>query len=158
MWLSRLRTQLVSMRMQVQSLASLGKDPALPQAGATQIWHCLAVAEPPSLRTSTCRRCSPKKRKKEKKTTQIPGPGVLNWISRSETQERIQVSRFPAGMGTPDADPFPPFSRCRCGTPQARSASGPSPKATTAVPTRPSLPTTSPGGPRSSLFRTGFTR
>ena len=47
LWLSRLRIQLVSMRMQVQSLASLSglKDLALPQTvvqvtDMAQIWPC----------------------------------------------------------------------------------------------------------------------
>ena len=47
LWLSGLKTQLVSMRMRVQSLASAQwvKDPALLQAAArvtdaAQIWHC----------------------------------------------------------------------------------------------------------------------
>ena len=69
LWLSRLQTQLVSMRMQVWSLASLSE---------LRIWHCqemqclvlpwlwLQLQFNPSLGTSICPRCSPKKAKKKK--------------------------------------------------------------------------------------------
>ena len=83
LWLSRLRTQLVSMRMQVRSLTSLG---GLRIRYCSKLWHSLqmwlgsgiAVAvvwanscssnSTPSLGTSICHRCGPKKANKETKT------------------------------------------------------------------------------------------
>ena len=56
LWLSRLRTRLVSMRMQVRFLASAQwvKDPTLLQAVAkvvdvTWIWHCCGCGVGPQL-------------------------------------------------------------------------------------------------------------
>ena len=79
MWLSRLQSRLVSMRIRVQSLALLSE---LRMWCCCELWHrsqtCLgsaiamAVAGSyssdltPSLGTSTCYRCSPKKQKKIK--------------------------------------------------------------------------------------------
>ena len=81
LWLSRLRTQLVSMRMQVRSLTSLG---GLRIRYCSKLWHSLqmwlgsgiAVAvvwanscssnSTPSLGTSICHRCGPRKKKIKK--------------------------------------------------------------------------------------------
>ena len=77
MWLFGLRTQLVSMGMQVQSLASLsghssyavicgiGLQMRLGSGIAmTQTDNCSSNSTPP-LGTSICHRCSPKKKKKK---------------------------------------------------------------------------------------------
>ena len=80
MWLSRLRTGLVSVRMRVQSMALLSGLRIrccckLQHRSQMQIKSRIAVAVvstassnlPPSLGTSICHRCGSKKKKREKK-------------------------------------------------------------------------------------------
>ena len=114
------RVWLVSMRMQVRSLASLsrsgiwrccdlwcrsqiqlGLDPALLWLQRRQAWFIGRHDSTPSLGTPTCHRCGPKKQKKQKTNKQknTKNPSLLFWGIASEHSQLTTAPHGRAGRG-----------------------------------------------------------
>ena len=116
MWLSGLRTQLVSMRTWVSSLASLSGLRIRwchKLQRRLQMWFgsCVTMAQASSctsnlilsLGTSTCRRCSPKKKKEKPKPAPKTGischplPQVLDGLTsqvHKNEESRVKCSKL----------------------------------------------------------------